>query len=77
LDHRLNKAAATLSFALILILCFCVAAYTQAAAAVKKVYVEPFTTRTFYTELRDAVIAELRKSKAVAVVASSTSADLI
>jgi hypothetical protein len=43
----------------------------------QRVYVEPFTTKTGPEKLREHVVAELRKSAAISVVESESSADLI
>jgi len=47
------------------------------ADAVRRIYVEPFTTREGSQKLREDVIAELRKQSSVAVADSESSADLV
>ena len=47
------------------------------AAAVKRLYVEPFTTKTAPEKLRADVIAELRKLKSLSLVSSESDADAI
>ena len=46
-------------------------------AAPKRLYVEPFTTRTGAQELRDNLIAELRKLRSFSLVSDEANADLV
>ncbi len=53
------------------------AAFALNAAGVKRLYVEPFTTKAGVEKLRDDVIAELRKQNSITVVADESNADVI
>ncbi len=48
-----------------------------APAAAKRIYVEPFTTKTGSKALRDSLIGELRKLKSISIAPSESAADVI
>src|SRR5271169_3191796 len=47
------------------------------SGGIRRLYVEPFTTKTGSEKLRDDVIGELRKLSSVSIVSSQASADAI
>lgn len=53
------------------------AGQAKQAGAIKRLYVEPFVTKTGAEELREDVIAELRKIGSVSLVAGESGADAI
>ena len=53
------------------------AAFAWQTPAVRRVYVEPFTTKEGPEKLRDEVVAELRRNASVSVVANAAAADVV
>jgi hypothetical protein len=64
---------------LALVVCCVFSLHTTAlwAAEMKRVYVEPFTTRAESEKLRQSVISELSKDHSISVVATESNADVI
>src|SRR5271170_8232646 len=56
---------------------FAILLFSPWATAAQRLYVEPFNTKSGGEKLREQVIAELRKSGAVSLAPSESSADLI
>jgi phosphate transport system substrate-binding protein len=59
------------------LICSEAAAWQDGGSAVKRLYVEPFTTRTGSKELRDGMAAELRKLKGISLANEEQGADLV
>jgi phosphate transport system substrate-binding protein len=59
------------------LVCGGAAAWQERGSAVKRLYVEPFTTQNGSKELRDGMVAELRKLKGISLASEEQGADLV